>query len=1280
MSSRHSPSLIIFVLTLSLLVPRTFASQPSKAPVDGTQLVRLPGNVHPLARAEFDRGAAPDALAVNRMLLLLSRTQEKESALLNFLQEQQEKSSPNYYQWLTPTEFGRRFGPTDQELNAVTSWLISEGFRVDRVASGRQIIEFSGNALTVRHALHTDIHKFAVNGRDYWANVSDPQIPSGVAGLVKGVVSLNSFPRTPLHTVVSILRHSNDGAPDPLFTIPTPSGRSFYAVGPADFATIYNVQPLWNAGIDGSGQSIAIVSPTNINVQDVREFRSLFGLPARDPQIILNGADPGILPGIEPEAVTDVEWSGAVARNANITLVVSQDTETSAGVDLSALYIIENTVAPVLSVSYGACEAALGTGGNAFYNSLWEQAAAEGITVIVASGDAGSAGCDRPDQSTAVKGLAVSGLAATPFNVAVGGTDFDQASIAMAYWNSANTPGTESSARSYIPEIPWNDSCGQASLPCAPGEPADIAAGSGGFSTIYPKPAWQSGNGVPQDGHRDIPDVSLFAATGKNLSTYAICESDLNPNHVPCDLNSPYNDIQGVGGTSVSAQVFAGVMALVNQANGGRQGNANFNLYRLAAQNAANCNSNSGPDSSCTFYDVTKGNISVACSPGTANCSSGNVGLVSPENSSVLAWSAGAGFDLATGLGSVNVQNLVNNWARASFTATSTSLSISSVNITHGQNVNINVGVTPNSGSGTPSGDVALLGAPNGLSKGMSIFALSSGQIAAQSTSLAGGNYSVTAHYGGDGVFAGSDSAPVAVTVTPEASKTVLSLITFDPNTGRLTNGNATSAAYGSPYILRADVESVSAGKPCYQINSLGCATGTISLADNGSVLDGGSFKLNSEGFAEDPAIQLMGGSHLVQAQYAGDSSYTASTGSGAITITPAVTNFLLGNIAAPFLVDTPFTVSATAEAHSSGVPPTGTINFFIDGAIDGEPVTLTPTRPCQLCVGLTGSTTLTVHKPGDHLIGTTYSGDANYQSNKIFGLQLHFLYPISYLTVSVSPSTVKYGDRTTVTALVGTTNKNLPPTGIITFSTLGGAASPVSYAQIQDANGNSVLQATEQISPLYSGAISAYFGGDTNYALANSAPATVTVTNAPDYTLSANPATLALTAGQSASSTLTLSEINGFRQAVSVICTVPPQAKIGCTFNAQVLTPAAGSATATATFTVTTTAANQAALLRTSSPWLWSTSAIFAGVLTMGGFGRRRSTRLLAMVVLCLALAITNGSCGGAGGKATVAAAPGSVNFPGTASGTYTVSIVGTATIDGRQVTHQADLSVSIK
>lgn len=1275
MGSRHCLSLAATGLIVLSFTSVAAASQPTKAAVDDSQLVRLSGNVHPLARPEFDLGAVPDSLPASRMLLLLGRTAEREAALLNFLEQQYTKGSPSYQHWLTPAEFGQRFGLSDQELSTITSWLVSQGFTVNRVAAGRGVIEFSGNVAAIRRALHADIHKFAINGREYWANVNDPQIPAGLAGMIKGVVSLNNFPRTPLHKLVRQFRYPTEGASDPFFTIPTTSGQSFYAVAPSDFATIYNVQPLWNAGIDGSGQNLAIVSPTNINIQDVRQFRSLFGLPTNDPQIVLNGSDPGIIPEIEPEAVTDVEWTGAVAKNANIMLVVSQDTETSAGIDLSALYVIENSLAPVMSVSYGACEAALGTAGNAFYNSLWEQAAAQGITVIVASGDDGSAGCDSPNQSTAVKGLAVSGLASTPFNVAIGGTDFDQATTASTYWNAANTPGTETSARSYIPEIPWNDSCGQTGSPCAPGEPGNIAGGSGGFSTIYGKPSWQSGNGVPQDGHRDIPDISLFSGAGRNLSVYVICESDQNPNHVPCDLNSPYNHIQGVGGTSVSAQVFAGMMALVNQANGGRQGNANFTLYRLAAQNSGNCNSSSAPDGSCTFYDVTKGNISVGCSPGSPNC--GSLGLVSPNDANLLAWTAGVGYDLATGLGSVNAQNLVNNWAHASFTGTTTTLSISPTSITHGQNVAVNIGVTPTSGSGTPTGDVSLLGTSNGLRKGLPSFSLSSGQIAAQTSALAGGSYAVTAHYGGDGVFAASDSSSVAVTVNPEASKPILSLVTFDPNNGQLTNRNASSAPYGSPYILRVDIESVSAGQPCFQINALGCATGTVNLSNNGAALDAGSFKLNSQGYAEDLAVQLAGGSHSLQAQYSGDNSYSPSAASSTVTITPAHTSFSLGTITAPFLVNVPFAVSATVSSQSSGVPPSGTMAFSIDGAVDGGPVTLTPTRPCPVCVALVGSTTLTVHKPGDHVIGATYSGDANYQSNQIAGLQLHFVYPITSFTISVSPSTVQYGSSATVTAVVATGNKNLSPTGTVMFSTLSGTASPVTYTQTQDANGNSVLQASEQITPLYSGPITAFFSGDTNYASADSNIATITVTNAPDFSLSASPSTLALTAGQSGTANVTLSDLNNFTQGVSLSCSVPPQAKIGCTLSAPTLTPATGSTNATATVTVTTSA-NQTALLRNIAPWLWGTSAIFAGVLMLGGGVRRRGPSVLAGLVLFSAIALTNVSCGSSSAKASTP--PPVITVPGTPAGTYTVSVTGTAMIDGRQVMHQTDLSVTVK
>lgn len=450
-------------------------------------------------------------------------------------------------------------------------------------------------------------------------------------------------------------------------------------------------------------------------------------MPANDPRIILDGPDPGVTPE-EIEADLDVQWAGAVAKGATIDLVVSESTESSLGVDLSALYVVDNNIAAIASDSYSACEVSLGAGGNAFYSSLWQQAAAQGITVVVATGDNGSADCDGgPDSSetAASQGLAVGGIASTPFNVAVGGTDFDDVGSEATYWNTTNTSTTQASAKSYIPETTWNDSCAAAGslTGCVPPlSTNDLAAGSGGPSAVYTKPAWQTGTGVPSDSARDLPDVSLFASNGNNSSIYMFCQADANTgsNTSSCDLNAPYQDIQGVGGTSVSVQAFAGIMALVNQKTGERQGNANYVFYKLAAQSGASCTSNSAAvsNSSCIFYDVTKGNISVACAGGSPNCSNASTAsnqygiLVDPKNTRSPAWTTTAGYDLATGLGSVNVTNLVNKWSSVSFAPTTTTLtSLSPTTITHGQSVNVTIGVT--SKSGTPTGDVSLIGGPS---------------------------------------------------------------------------------------------------------------------------------------------------------------------------------------------------------------------------------------------------------------------------------------------------------------------------------------------------------------------------------------------------------------------------------------------------------------------------------------------------------------------------------------------------------------------------------------
>src|SRR5580704_9710108 len=598
--------------------------------IDENNLVVLRGNVHPMARSKFEQGAVSDDQPVHRMLLLLQRSADQEAALRKFLDDQQNKSSPNYQAWLTSAQFGQQYGPADVDIQAVTSWLQSHGFHVNNVAAGRTVIEFSGNAGQVRSAFHTEIHNYTVNGEAHTANASDPQIPAALAPVVAGVVSLNNFPvKSHVLSLGSFFRSKTTGETRPLTTFPNCGTTGCFGLGPADFATIYNSAPLLSGTpkIDGTGQTIAIVGESNINVADVTDFRTIFNLPQNfsSTNIILNGPDPGIN-GSEAESDLDVQWAGAVAPGATIDFVTSEPTETTAGIFLSATYIVNNNIAGVMSESFGGCEQQIGTL-NQFHSALWEQAAAQGITVMVSSGDGGSAGCDNFDTAqTATQGLAVSGFASTPFNVAVGGTDFDQINKWSQFWSTTNNSTTQGSALGYIPEIPWNDSCAQLGITgcgaSASQGSLNIVAGGGGASTLYPKPSWQSGPGVPLDNHRDVPDVSLFASNGFDDSFYIICQREIGRASL-CNLNNLGFTFQGIGGTSASAPAFAGIMALVNQSQATaqnpapRQGNANYVLYQLFAKQtnttpALNCNSSATPSSACTFYDVTRGNSALA--------------------------------------------------------------------------------------------------------------------------------------------------------------------------------------------------------------------------------------------------------------------------------------------------------------------------------------------------------------------------------------------------------------------------------------------------------------------------------------------------------------------------------------------------------------------------------------------------------------------------------------------------------------------------------------------
>jgi Pro-kumamolisin, activation domain/Bacterial Ig-like domain (group 3) len=967
--------------------------------VDETRLAVLQGNTYPLARAEFARGAAPPSLPMNRMMLVLKRSGEQELALTKLLDEQQDKSSPNYHKWLTPEQFGQQFGPSDQDILTVTSWLQSHGFQVAQVAKGRTVIEFSGTAAQVQEAFHTAINKYVVNGEEHWANASDPQIPAALTPVVFGPVSLHNFPRKPMHRTAGVFSRSKEtGQVVPLFT--GPSGpNQYFGVGPTDFAKIYNVQPLWDAGIDGTGQTIAIVAQSDIVVQDVRDFRILFGLPANDPVFTLNGPDPGLVPGDEDESILDVEWAGAVAKGASINMVTSQSTLSASGIDLSAVYVVDNNIAPVLSVSYGACEFGLALAGNQFFSGLWAQAATQGITVLVASGDNGSAGCDNPNTQTAARlGLAVSGIASPVSDVAVGGTDFDDVGSFSTYWNT--TPGTMNSALSYIPETTWSDSCAENGLngcTTVSSQGRDLVAAGGGPSNCwmsdgmnlstchggYYKPAWQTGTGVPADSVRDIPDVSLFASSGHNGSFYVVCQADAPPTG-PCSISH----FLAVGGTSASVQAFAGIMALVNQkqvslGNSERQGNANYVLYKLAAQAGNTCDSSASgtiTNPACVFYDVTKpnANISVACVGGSPYCSrttGGGFGiLVDPLHTSIPAWTTGAGYDLATGLGTVNVANLANNWSSVTFTPTTISLTVNPLVSTHNSQITASVIVT--STSGAPTGVLSLvsdaasgagIGAYGGIGIGPAGPNVSSG--VGTTNLFPGGTYNVHAHYPGDGTFGASDSNAVSVTVNPESSKTAAVIVTFDPGTGRVANGNASTAAYGSPYILRVDVTN-SAGSGCVDNTEhpvFSCPTGNVTLTDNGNPLNdftiGGAptnvVPLNSEGHLEDQPIQLSVGSHSILASYAGDNSFIGSSATDSISITKAATFSFVTPSSYTITSGGNVTLTATVSTMSSGVAPTGTVQFLngstpITGTVTYSPANGSASGPARLRATLT--------------------------------------------------------------------------------------------------------------------------------------------------------------------------------------------------------------------------------------------------------------------------------------------------------------------------------------
>src|SRR5262249_19733743 len=296
---------------------------------------------------------------INRIYMLLSRSAEQQTALDKLMLEQMDSTSPNFHKWLTPEEYGTKFGPSEEDIQAVKNWLGAHGFTGIKTNNGKTIVAFNGTVGTVRNAFSTQIHKFSVKGEEHFANTSHPQIPAASAPVVMGITSLHNF-RKQAHVkrFGKFRRDLLTGETRPLFTFSDVNG-TFFGMGPADFAKIYNVPNglAGTSGFDGTGQTIAIVGVANSSLQDGTAFRRVlrldFNFSANNVQVVLNGADPGLVSGDEGEADLDVEWSGAVAPGVTIKLVVSESEQTDGvdGVDASAEFIVDNNIAPVMSES-----------------------------------------------------------------------------------------------------------------------------------------------------------------------------------------------------------------------------------------------------------------------------------------------------------------------------------------------------------------------------------------------------------------------------------------------------------------------------------------------------------------------------------------------------------------------------------------------------------------------------------------------------------------------------------------------------------------------------------------------------------------------------------------------------------------------------------------------------------------------------------------------------------------------------------------------------------------
>lgn len=686
-------------------------------PIRSAETQVIQGTVHPMVAEASDQGQLSGSTMIQGMSLAFRLSATQQASLKTLLQQQQTKGSPLYHRWLGPGEFAARYGVSPSDLAKIAAWLQAQGFHIDGIPASADRIDFSGTAAQAGAAFQTELHRYLLHGQIHWANATDLSVPQAIAGMTLGVQHLNTFRPAPhvIQRPVHVVPHNSSATLNPAYTVQGQNGTELNLVAPADSATIYNINGLYNSGASGTGQTIAIVGQTDITKYqaDIANFRSLSGLNASNmpTQILVTTPNTGpavVSPGDLQEADIDVEWSGAIASDAAILYITVGSNQNYSVFD-SLEYAIHNPLianktkfVPVISISYGACEQALaGSGEIQALDQVLKQANAQGQTVVASSGDSGSAGCDPVSNSNgkpvaASQGLAVNYPASSQYVTAVGGTSFaGDIANQSRYWNQSND-ANHGSSLSYIPETTWNDTVNMSQLASA----GSLSASGGGASTVFPKPSWQAGPGVPNDNHRDVPDVSLASdpshdgyvlcteetnSAGTALTGKPSCAYPIGPNEVPYFDASLTGYLYG--GTSIAAPQMAAMITLWNQQANDTTGVGNVNpILYLTAQNTPGA-----------FHDVTSGSNAVVCKQGSPNC----IADPNASNNHIMSCcNAGQGYDLATGLGSLDATAIATVWpgttaVNAEFSLLSNS---GAVSVNPGGSVTATLVLTPSNG------------------------------------------------------------------------------------------------------------------------------------------------------------------------------------------------------------------------------------------------------------------------------------------------------------------------------------------------------------------------------------------------------------------------------------------------------------------------------------------------------------------------------------------------------------------------------------------------------